>query len=77
MELMEIIMDRISISSSNIRSIGYETNSLTLEVEFRSGSVCQYMDVPQNEYEALMNASSTGKYLNSNIKGCYRYVQVR
>ena len=70
-------MDRILVSSSNIRSIGYEASSLTLEVEFKSGSVYQYMGVPQNEYEALMNAASIGRHLNRNIKGQYRYVEVR
>ena len=70
-------MDRISVSSSNIRSIGYEASSLTLEVEFKSGSVYQYMGVPKNEYEALVNAASIGRHLNSNIKGRYRYVEVR
>lgn len=70
-------MDRIAVSSSNIRAIGYEASSQTLEVEFKSGSVYQYMGVPQNEYEALMNATSIGRHLNSNIKGQYRYVEVR
>ena len=70
-------MDRISVRSSNIRSIGYEASLLTLEVEFKSGSVYQYMSVPQNEYESLMNAASIGKHLNRNIKGRYRYVEIR
>lgn len=70
-------MDRIAVSSSNIRSIGYEASSLTLEVEFKSGSVYQYIGVPQNEYEALLNASSVGRHLNSNIKERYRYKEIR
>jgi len=70
-------MDRISVGSSNIRSIGYEASSLTLEVEFKSGSVYQYMGVPKNEYEALVNAASIGRHLNSNIKGRYPYIEVR
>jgi hypothetical protein len=70
-------MDRTLVRSSNIRSIGYEASSLTLEVEFKSGSLYQYMGVPQNQYEALMNARSIGRHLNSNIKGRYRYVQIR
>jgi KTSC domain len=70
-------MDRMSVASSNIRSIGYEDSSLTLEVEFKSGSLYQYIGVPRNEYEALMNAASVGRYLNAKIKGRYRYVQIR
>ncbi len=69
-------MERITVSSSNIRSIGYDASSSTLEVEFKSGSIYQYMGVPQNEYDSLMNAASIGRHLNSNIKGRYRYVEV-
>lgn len=70
-------MNRDRVASSNIRSIGYETKSETLEVEFTSGSIYQYFDVPENEYERLMNAASKGRYFNQNIKDCYRYKQVR
>lgn len=70
-------MNRIRVVSSNIRSVGYEANTETLEVEFTSGSVYQYFDVPESEYEGLMNAASKGKYFNRNIKDNYRYRQVR
>ena len=70
-------MERITVASSNVRSIGYDACSLTLEVEFKSGSIYQYIGVPQSEYESLMNAPSIGKYLNNYIKGHYRFVQVR
>jgi hypothetical protein len=32
-------MDRIPVSSSSIVSIGYDPDSLTLEIEFKSGAV--------------------------------------
>ena len=70
-------LDRISVQSSNIRSVGYEAISETLEVEFTSGNIYQYFGVPESEYEGLMNAGSKGRYLNQNIKDCYRYVQIR
>jgi hypothetical protein len=57
--------------------VGYEVDSLTLEVEFNSGSVYQYSGVPPEEYEGLMNAGSKGRYLSRNIKGRYRDVKVR
>ncbi len=61
-------MDRIPVSSSNIVSVGYDPASLTLEIEFKNGSVYEYTNVPQEEYEAFMNADSKGTYLHSNIK---------
>ncbi len=70
-------MDRISVQSSNIRSVGFEASSSTLEVEFNSGSVYQYLNVPESEYEGLMDAGSKGRYLNGNIKGRYEDIKVR
>ena len=70
-------MDRTSVSSSNIASIGYDSENNVLEVEFLSGSVYQYYSVPEYIYNDFMNAPSHGRYLNWNIKGYYRYYRVR
>lgn len=69
-------MKRIPVSSSNVASIGYDPKTHTLEVEFQNGNVYQYFDVPQDVYDAFNGAESTGKFLNSQIKGCYRYARV-
>ena len=37
-------MIRQPVSSSNIRSIGYDSMSSTLEIEFHSGGVYQYFN---------------------------------
>ena len=44
-------MDRQSVSSSNIVSVGYDPTSETLEVEFQSGGVYQYYNVGQSTYD--------------------------
>jgi len=69
-------MKRQAVDSSNIASIGYDAKSQTLEIEFLNGGVYQYFDVPNQIYEAMMNASSHGQYLAQNIKGNYRYSKV-
>ncbi len=69
-------MNRQAVTSSNIASIGYDTDSQTLEIEFLNGGVYQYFDVPQNVHDELMGASSHGQYLAQNIKGHYRYSKV-
>lgn len=67
-------MERQSVSSSNLASIGYDTTSNTLEIEFNNGSIYQYFDVPEHEYQALMYAESKGRYFDANIKkGGFRY----
>lgn len=69
-------MDRKSVQSSNIASIGYDSESQILEIEFLNGGVYQYFDVPERVYEGLIAADSHGKYLAANIKGTYRYSKV-
>ncbi|HRP91044.1 MAG TPA: KTSC domain-containing protein [Edaphocola sp.] len=66
-------MNRKSVESSNLASIGYDAENEILEVEFKHGGVYQYFDVPQNVYEELMNASSHGVYFSANIRNDYEY----
>ena len=68
--------NRIPVESSNIKSIGFDEDSSTLEIEFLSGTVYQYFDVPFPVYEGLMEAGSKGQYFAQNIKGQYRFVKV-
>lgn len=69
-------MERIQVDSSNISSIGYDEDSLTLEVEFHSGAVYQYFDVPLNVFKGLIDAGSKGQYFAQHIKGYYRYAKI-
>lgn len=66
-------MERVSVSSSNIASVGYDAEQKTLEVEFNSGSVYQYFEVPKEVYEGMLAAGSVGKYFNQHVKDVYSY----
>ena len=66
-------MIRKNISSSDISSIGFEPQSQTLEIEFKSGGIFQYFEVSENIYNTLVNSISIGKYFNQYIKGQYNY----
>lgn len=66
-------MNRIPVSSSNLNSVGYDSSTSTLEIEFRSSDVYQYSGVPSNVYDALMNASSHGSFFAANIKNNYSF----
>ncbi|MFD2033822.1 KTSC domain-containing protein [Belliella marina] len=61
-------MERQSVESSNLASVGYNVENEILEIEFNHGGVYQYFDVPENVYEELMSASSHGQYFDRNIK---------
>lgn len=69
-------MERESVQSSMIRSLGYDSNTSTLEVEFNSGAVWQYYDVPEGVYYDMKNSSSIGKYFHANIRKQYSESQV-
>lgn len=65
-------MNRTPVNSRNLCSIGYETETSTLEIEFNKGGVYQYHGVPQDVFESLMQASSHGTYFNTQIKNNYQ-----
>ena len=69
-------MYRTPVTSSNVRSIGYESQSSILEVEFTSGDIYQYFDVPKHLHYELMRAPSKGQFLNDYIKHSYRYQKI-
>lgn len=69
-------MNRTPVNSSNVLSIGYDNGTATLEVEFSSGSVYEYFDVPQSVYEQLMASASVGSALNDLVKGNFRYARI-
>jgi len=70
-------MIRQPVSSSNIRSVGYDPETRTLEIEFLSGGIYQYFNVPKPIYNALMVASSHGSYFHHHIKDQYRWTKIQ
>ena len=71
-------MDMIPVSSSNLERVGYDPRTQTLRIEFKTGGLYEYFDVPQHIYQGLMNPpnGSHGQYFHANIKGQYRYVRL-
>ena len=69
-------MERQPVSSSNLRSVGYDRDSSVLEIQFQTGSVYQYVGLPESVYRALLAAGSKGSFFNANIKGTFPYRQV-
>lgn len=67
-------MERESVVSSHIVSIGYDP--LTLEVEFKGGSVWQYFKVPESVHLEFMSSESKGKFFHKNIKEKYKELKV-
>lgn len=71
-------MERASVNSSNLASVGYDQANEILEIEFNNGGIYQYFDVPPSVHTGLMNASSHGTYFDRNIKKAgYRFRKIR
>ena len=70
-------MERQQVSSSTIRSIGYDSQSAILEVEFLSSSIYRYFNIPDHLHKSLLIASSKGSFLNNYVKYSYRYVKIK
>ncbi len=64
-------MERETVDSSTVLSIGYEPTSSTLEVEFKNSGVYQYYNVPEPIYQQLMESDSKGKFMHAYIKPVY------
>lgn len=69
-------MDRIPISSSVITSVGYDDRALVLEVEFVSGRIYRYFDVPRARFDGLLTAESAGAYFNESIRDSFEYEEL-
>ena len=64
-------MERHPVTSSVIRSIGYDPETAELEIEFRSGDLYRYYAVPPSVHRDLMAAESPGAYFNRHVSDRY------
>ena len=65
---------RRPVTSSNVSSIGWDNE--TMEVEFVSGHIYEYHEVPESAYQALLGAESIGKELHA-MKGRYQSTRLK
>jgi KTSC domain len=68
----DIDMDRQPVQSCNLKSVGYDNNLKNLEIEFHSGLIYQYQNVPSHIFASLLSAPSTGTFFTDKIKNRYR-----
>ena len=63
----------ISVSSSNVHSVGYDKQSQLVYVRFHTPSLYVYEGVPESEFQNLLSASSCGTYIHQKFVGVYPY----
>jgi len=66
---------RRPVDSSNIKSVGYDPSTLTLEIEFTSG-IYQFAGVSQKTFNTFETAGSKGRFFATFIKGRYESTKI-
>ncbi len=64
-------MQRATLTSDTLMSVGYEAATSTLELEISPGEIVQFYNVPLSVYITLMKSPSKGDYYQYNIKAMY------
>jgi len=70
-------VERRKVSSSKIRSVGYDERARVLEVEHSDGSVYQYTGVSQEVHRRLMAAPSIVSFYQDRVEEDFSRKRVR
>jgi hypothetical protein len=65
------VPDRVSLRSTLIDTVAYDSPTQVLTIKFRKGRTYRYGAVPRTVYTGLLTAASHGRYYNQWIKGRY------
>lgn len=69
-------MERSPLASSSVASAGYDDSTRVLEIEFKSGRIYQFDDVPRGVFDWLLRTPNKGSYVARMINGKYRHRDV-
>ena len=61
------------VDSTNLEWVSYDEDEEKLYVQFRSGGLYEYDNVPQKVFDGLLKAGSKGRYHAVKIKWQYPY----
>jgi hypothetical protein len=64
-------MDRLPVRSSSLRSVGYDEAGSELEIEFQSGRIYRFSEVPASVHAWLMRSPTMGGLFNRIIRDRY------
>lgn len=64
-------MNHLPVTSSLIKSVGYNEEERRMQVSFHNGSTYEYANVPLHAYGDFIASASVGKHFNDNISGRY------
>jgi len=69
-------MERLPLRSRAVVSAGYDAETRVLEIEFSTGRLYRFSDVPESVYEWLLRVPNKGVYVTRNINGRYAHQDI-
>jgi hypothetical protein len=69
-------MNLISVQSQSLQAVGYDEPQRTLFIQFITGKLYRYSEVPRATFAALLAAPSKGTFFNEEIRGRYSYAKL-
>ena len=74
MELGKVVLME-DVQSSNLKKVGHDNHDLFLE--YSSGALYKYSDVPRSLYAELLTSESQGKLVTACVKGKYVFKRLK
>jgi hypothetical protein len=70
-------IERQPVQSTVLAAVGYNPAKRFLEIEFHSGAIYRYLEVPEEIHRRLLAAESKGHFFGANIRDKFRSERVR
>ena len=70
-------MNWVPVKSKMLAAVAYNDDWRQLYLQFRSGEIYCYRDVPAEEHQGLLAADSKGEYARSHVFNRYSYQRIR
>jgi len=70
------VMQRLAFESEAVASAGYDSEARSMEVEFRTGRIYRYSEVPPGVFEWLLRTKSKGSFVTNMVKDRFEFVEV-
>ena len=71
------MVEMLAVESSNILEVGFDEDTETLYITFKSGITYSYENVPYFTFEEMQGAESVGSYFHKNIRGVYAFTKLQ
>ena len=70
-------IERQPVQSTVLAAVGYDAAKRFLEIEFHSGAIYRYLEVPEEIHRRLLAAESKGHFFGANIRDKFRCERVK